>query len=45
MSALRDRLKLTNIMHSVAMGSSTLFGDGRDQLQKNRVVEVWAVMP
>jgi outer membrane protein OmpA-like peptidoglycan-associated protein len=44
-SALRDRLKLANIMHSVAMGSSTLFGDGRDQLQKNRVVEVWAVMP
>jgi outer membrane protein OmpA-like peptidoglycan-associated protein len=45
MTALRDRLKLTNLMHSVAMGSSTLFGDGRDQLQKNRVVEVWAVMP
>ena len=45
MAALRDRLKLANVMHSVAMGSSTLFGEGRDQLQKNRVVEVWAVMP
>ncbi len=45
MAALRDRLKLSNVMHSVAMGSSTLFGEGRDQLQKNRVVEVWAVMP
>ncbi len=44
-AAMRDRLKLTNVMHAVAMGSSTLFGDGRDQLQKNRVVEVWAVMP
>ncbi len=44
-AALRDGLKLTNLMHSVAMGSSTLFGDGRGQLQKNRVVEVWAVMP
>ncbi len=44
-TAMRDRLKLSNVMHSVAMGSSTLFGEGRDQLQKNRVVEVWAVMP
>lgn len=44
-SAMRERLKLSNVMHSVAMGSSTLFGEGRDQLQKNRVVEVWAVMP
>jgi outer membrane protein OmpA-like peptidoglycan-associated protein len=44
-AAMRDRLKLSNVMHAVAMGSSTLFGDGRDQLQKNRVVEVWAVMP
>ncbi len=44
-AAMRDRLKLTNVMHAVAMGSSTLFGDGRGQLQKNRVVEVWAVMP
>lgn len=44
-AALRDRLKLSNVMHAVAMGSSTLFGEGRDQLQKNRVVEVWAVMP
>jgi outer membrane protein OmpA-like peptidoglycan-associated protein len=44
-SAMRERLKLSNVMHAVAMGSSTLFGDGRGQLQKNRVVEVWAVMP
>ncbi|MBS0658359.1 MAG: OmpA family protein [Verrucomicrobia bacterium] len=44
-NVMRNQLKLANAMHAVAMGSSTLFGTGRDQYDKNRVVEVWAVLP
>ncbi len=43
MDALRDRCGFQNVMHSVAMGGSTLFSD--QQAEKNRVVEVWAVLP
>ncbi len=43
--ALRTQLKLSNAMHAVAMGSSTMFGTGREQYDKNRVVEIWAVLP
>ncbi len=44
-NAMRRQLNLANAMHAVAMGSSTLFGGGREQYQKNRVVEIWAVLP
>lgn len=40
---LRDRCGVQNVMHSVAMGGSTLFS--ANQAEKNRVVEVWAVLP
>lgn len=40
---LRDRAGIKNLMHSVAMGGSTLFDPSG--AEKNRVVEVWAVLP
>jgi outer membrane protein OmpA-like peptidoglycan-associated protein len=40
---LREKLDLVNLMHPVALGSQDLF-DPSD-LEKNRVVEVWAVQP
>jgi outer membrane protein OmpA-like peptidoglycan-associated protein len=43
MDALRDECGLQNVMHSVAMGGSTLFS--KQQAEKNRVVEIWAVVP
>ena len=41
--ALRDHGKIMNVMHAVGMGSSELFG--KKQRDKNRVVEIWAVLP
>ncbi len=43
LGVLQDRFKLMNVMHSVGMGSSEMF-DARN-FDKNRVVEVWAVLP
>lgn len=43
MDALRDRCGFQNVMHAVAMGGSNLFSD--QQAEKNRIVEVWAVLP
>ena len=43
MDTLRDRLGFQNVMHSVAMGGSTLFS--KQEAEKNRVVELWAVLP
>jgi len=43
LALLRDRFKVLNVMHAVGMGSSEMF-DSVD-LDKNRVVEVWAVLP
>jgi outer membrane protein OmpA-like peptidoglycan-associated protein len=40
---LREKLDLVNLMHPVALGGQDLF-DPSD-LEKNRVVEVWAVQP
>lgn len=42
-AALRDRFRVMNVMHSVGMGSSEMFD--ADNLDKNRVVELWAVLP
>jgi outer membrane protein OmpA-like peptidoglycan-associated protein len=41
--AMRDKCGVTNVMHAVAMGSSKLLD--AQNLEKNRVVEVWAVLP
>jgi hypothetical protein len=43
MDALRDQLGIQNVMHIVPMGGTNLL-DPRE-LAKNRVVEVWAVLP
>jgi len=43
METLRDQLGVQNVMHVVPMGGTDLL-DPR-QLAKNRVVEVWAVLP
>jgi outer membrane protein OmpA-like peptidoglycan-associated protein len=40
---VKDKLDLVNLMHAVGMGGQDLF-DPSD-LEKNRVVEVWAVQP
>ena len=40
---LRDQLGIQNVMHTVPMGGTDLL-DPRE-LAKNRIVEVWAVLP
>jgi flagellar motor protein MotB len=41
--ALSIQGKIKNAMHAVGMGSSEMFGE--KQREKNRVVEIWAVLP
>jgi hypothetical protein len=41
--ALREKTDLANIMHAVGMGGQDLFD--QSTLEKNRLVEVWAVQP
>lgn len=41
--ALKDRCGVRNVVHSVGMGSSEMFDAA--ELEKNRVVEIWAVLP
>lgn len=41
--ALKDRAGVMNVTHAVGMGSSEMFD--AQNLDKNRVVEVWAVLP
>jgi outer membrane protein OmpA-like peptidoglycan-associated protein len=43
LKALRTNCGILNVLHSVGMGGSDLF-DAGDQA-RNRVVEVWAVLP
>ena len=43
LTSLRDRCAIDNVMHSVGMGGSTMFDAGG--AEKNRAVEVWAVLP
>ncbi len=43
MDALRDSCGFQNVMHAVGMGGSTMFS--AQQVEKNRVAEVWAVLP
>jgi outer membrane protein OmpA-like peptidoglycan-associated protein len=40
---LKERTDLANVMHSVGMGGQNLFD--QTNLEKNRLVEVWAVQP
>lgn len=41
--ALHEQARIKSVMHAVGMGESEMFG--REQLAKNRIVEVWAVIP
>ena len=43
LAAMRDKCGVVNVMHAVAMGGSTLLD--AQNLEKNRIVEVWAVLP
>jgi outer membrane protein OmpA-like peptidoglycan-associated protein len=43
LNVLRDRCGVLNVMHSVGMGGSTLFDPSGTE--KNRVAEVWVVLP
>lgn len=43
LDVMRDKVGVNNVMHAVGMGGSTLV-DAKD-LEKNRIVEVWAVLP
>jgi outer membrane protein OmpA-like peptidoglycan-associated protein len=43
LEAMRDKAGVSNVMHSVAMGGSTIMDE--KNLEKNRIVEVWAVLP
>lgn len=43
LATMRDKCGVINVMHSVAMGGSTLVD--AEKLEKNRIVEVWAVLP
>ena len=41
--ALKEKMDLVNLTHAVGMGGQDLFNSS--ELEKNRVVEVWAVQP
>ena len=43
LKAMKDKLGVINLMHTVAMGGSKLLD--AQNLEKNRIVEVWAVLP
>ena len=43
LNLLQNRFQLLNVMHAVGMGSSEMFD--AQNLDKNRVVELWAVLP
>jgi outer membrane protein OmpA-like peptidoglycan-associated protein len=43
LATMRDKCGVFNVLHSVAMGGSTLLD--AQNLEKNRIVEVWAVLP
>ncbi len=43
LSAMREKCGVQNVMHAVAMGSSTMVD--AQALEKNRITEIWAVLP
>jgi outer membrane protein OmpA-like peptidoglycan-associated protein len=40
---MRDKCGVTGVMHSVAMGASKILDT--QNLEKNRIVEIWAILP
>ena len=43
LKAMKDRCGVSNVLHSVAMGGSKLLD--AQKMEKNRIVEIWAVLP
>ena len=43
LQAMKGRCGVSNVLHSVAMGSSTLLD--AQKLEKNHIAEIWAVLP
>ncbi len=43
LKAMRDKLGIINVMHTIGMGGSKLLD--AQNLEKNRIVEIWAVLP
>ena len=43
MKTMRDKLAVINLMHTMGMGGSKLVD--AQNLEKNRIVEIWAVLP
>lgn len=43
LAVMKNKCAVQNVMHSVAMGSSRLLD--AQNLEKNRIVEIWAVLP
>ena len=43
LKAMRDKCEVFNVMHTVGMGGSKLLD--AHNLEKNRIVEIWAVLP
>ena len=43
LKAMRDKCEVINVMHTVGMGGSKLLD--AHNLEKNRIVEIWAVLP
>ena len=43
LKAMRDKCSVQNVMHTVGMGGSKFLDE--KNLEKNRIVEIWAVLP
>jgi len=43
LKAMKERCGVSNVLHSVAMGGSKLLDT--QKMEKNRIVEIWAVLP
>lgn len=43
LKAMRDKCSVQNVMHTVGMGGSKMLDE--KNLEKNRIVEIWAVLP
>ena len=43
LDAMRDKCGVINVMHAVAMGGQTLLD--ANNMEKNRVTEVWVALP
>jgi len=43
LKAMKEKCGISNVLHSVAMGGSKLLD--AEKMEKNRIVEIWAVLP